>query len=380
MVNSQAQEKPPSPAPKSGASSKGSLLRQDNLEYLGAFRLPDGEHGDSKFNYGGTAIVYNPHRDSLFMVGHDWDQAIAEVQIPALHRGMLRDLKTAAVLQPFVKIVRRIPMYTLEDTVKVGGILVVKERIIATLYEYYDGDADAVRSHFQLDSLDLAHAQVSGLHQVGSQGGGWVGGYMATIPQPWKSEFEASFLTGQSALAIISRTSPGPCIFGFDPGQLGDKPAPVIPLLSYTLANPLAKEDTQNPLFNLTTEIRGVVFPDRTNSILFFGSHGVGKYGYGTAEECGDPVRGSKGPHAAPYVYQVWAYDANELMLAKRQHKSPWLIRPYAVWTFDFPFREDSKHIGGVAYDAEHSRIFVSQLFADIDKPVIHVFKVTVTK
>lgn len=372
----QAQEKQPSRSAQRKLVPKGVLLQKKDLGYLGAFRLPDGVHGASKFNYGGTAIAFNPHNDSLFIVGHDWDQAIAEVRIPALQTGAIGDLKTATVLQPFVKVAERIPVYTLEDTVKIGGMLVVDDHLIATLYEYYDGDADAVCSHFQLHSLDLAHAKVTGLNQVGTHGGGWVGGYMASVPDSWRTRLGAPYLTGQAALAIVSRTSAGPCIFGFNPATLGDKPAPAVPLLYYTLANPLAKEDTKNQLFNLTTEVRGVVFPDDTISVLFFGSHGVGQYGYGTGDECGDSIRKSKGPHAAPYTYQVWAYNANDLAMSKMQRKSPWHVRPYSVWTFDFPYHEDSKHIGGVAYDYKNNRIFVSQLLADTDRPIIHAFAI----
>ena len=356
------------------------LIRQADLKYLGAFRLPEGEHGASKFEYGGTAITYNPKRDSLFVVGHDWEQAIAEIQIPAIQTGSLAELQAATVVQPFVKVAARIPNYTLEDTVKVGGLLVIEDRLIGSLYEFYDADADAKHSHFTLEDLDLANAKVTGLHTVGPQGGGFVGGYMATVPEKWRKLLGISYLTGQAAVPIISRTSAGPCAFGFDPKMLGDRPAPVLPLVSYPLAHPLAKEDTKNPLFNLTTEIRGVVFPAGSDSVLFFGSHGLGQYCYGTGEECHDTFRTSKGPHAPPYVYQVWAYDAKELMSVKLRRKAPWQVRPYDVWTFELPYREDSKHLGGVAYDEKSGRIFVSQQLADADKPVIHVFEVAVEK
>ena len=80
------------------------LLHQSDLGYLGAFRLPSGNFGASTFEYGGTALTYNPANNSLFMVGHDWDQAIAEVSIPALRTGSLSSLNTASVLQPFGRI------------------------------------------------------------------------------------------------------------------------------------------------------------------------------------------------------------------------------------------------------------------------------------
>lgn len=371
-VNAQSKQ---SPARRDAAKGKSNLLHQNDLKYQGAFRVPSGELGASKFDYGGTAIAYNPGKDSLFLVGHDWEQAVAEIQIPAIVNGPLEELQIATVLQPFVKVAARIPNYTLEGNVKVGGLLVDGDHLIGTLYEFYDADANAQASHFILDSLDLTNAKVSGLHTVGTQGGGFVGGYMTTVSEKWRKPLGVSYLTGQAAIPIISRTSAGPCVLGFDPKSLGDKPAPVVPLLHYPLANPLAKEDTKNALFNLTTEIRGVVFPDGCDSLLFFGSHGTGNYCYGTAEECKDPIRSSKGPHGAPYVYQVWAYDAKDLAAVRAKRKAPWQVRPYDVWTFDFPFREDAKHLGGVAFDAKTRRVFVSQQLVDADRPVIHVFR-----
>src|SRR6188472_2888814 len=58
------------------------LIYEADLGYLGAFNVPQGEIGRSTFEYGGTAIAYNPVNSSLFMVGHDWDQNVAEISIP----------------------------------------------------------------------------------------------------------------------------------------------------------------------------------------------------------------------------------------------------------------------------------------------------------
>src|SRR4029079_8314954 len=74
--------------------------------YVGAFRVPDGKIGDSSFAWGGTALAFNPANNSLFMVGHDHQQAVTEIQIPAsvVNSGNLKDLPTAKVLQAFEKV------------------------------------------------------------------------------------------------------------------------------------------------------------------------------------------------------------------------------------------------------------------------------------
>lgn len=356
------------------------LLQLDQLQYLGAFRVPAGKHGLSGFDYGGTALAYCSAHNSLFLVGHDHQQAIAEISIPEPKKVKIGDLNTAGLLQSFVRIHETIPNFTLEGNVKIGGLMVVGDKLAGTLYEYYDGNANAQDSHFMLSSLQLDKAKVDGLFRVGKLGGGVVGGYMTPVPEEWQQSLGAPYLTGLAGIAIISRSSSGPAAFGFDPAAFGKNPARAVPYVYYPLNKPLANSATQNPLFNTTTEIRGVVFPAQTRSILFFGSHGTGPWCYGTPEECKDTDRGGKGPHAPPYVFQIWAYDANDFAAAARAKRAPSSLRPYAVWPLELPYPDRSKNIGGVAFNPDSRTVYVSQLNVDSliqydARPVIHVFK-----
>lgn len=335
--------------------------------------------GASEFGYGGTALAVNPSRRSLFLVGHDWDQAIAEVSIPAapVKSKRVQELPVAACVQPFVDVRKRIPNNTLTGNVKVGGLLVVGGKLIGSLYVFYDADAKARDSHFRLDSLDLAAARVHGLYAVGKLGGGFTGGYMAEVPPEWRQTLSASYLTGQAALSIIGRTSSGPAVFGFDPARLGPAASPATPYLYYPLSHPLGKIDRKNPYFNGNTEVRGVFFAPGTRSVLFFGSHGTGDVYYGEAAPANDKARAAKGWHSVngQYQYQVWAYDANDLVAVKDGKRKPWDIRPYAVWKLEFPVDEHGKHIGGVAFDPGTNRLYVSQMHADEwGRALIHAF------
>ena len=136
--------------------------------------------------------------------------------------------------------------------------------------------------------------------------------------------------------SIIDRTSYGPAISAFNPDDVGVlNPAPTIPLLYYdsdhmTLG---AWSSTKaNAVYGMTTEIHGVVFLDGTRSVLFVGRHGLGNPCYGRTTQNaaligkvdGNGVRycaigpdGPYGMHAAPYRYQVWAYDALDLVKVK---------------------------------------------------------------
>jgi hypothetical protein len=207
-----------------------------------------------------------------------------------------------------------------------------------------------------MSSLDLKESEVSGLFQVGSLGGGFVGGWMAPVPDEWQAGLKAPYLTGVGGLAVISRSSSGPAAFGFDPASLGDSPIPANGLVYYPLKTPLADVSKQNPYYNLATSFGGIAFPGKTRSVLFFGRHGIGPYCYGTGEECNDPVDPSKGTHAYPYIYQIWAYDVDDLVDAANRKKSPWTVRPYDVWQLDLPYEVGNKRIGGVAWNASTSR------------------------
>src|SRR2546428_3383622 len=112
---------PPPPPSKAGS---GPLVRASNLVYEGAFRLPAETIGDSSFAYGGTALGFNPARNSLFVVGHDWQQHVAEIAIPEIRSTTtLRQLATAKVLQPFADPTQGTRGAVGDSTVKVGGLL-----------------------------------------------------------------------------------------------------------------------------------------------------------------------------------------------------------------------------------------------------------------
>ena len=98
--------------------------------------------------------AFNPANHSLFLVGHDHEQAVAEVAVPRLvvNSRNLRDLPTAKVLQPFVRVAARIPDYKLEGTVKVGGLSAATRIEVAGDLHQYGGlngkvvDADEARA------------------------------------------------------------------------------------------------------------------------------------------------------------------------------------------------------------------------------------------
>ena len=160
------------------------------------------------------------------------------------------------------------------------------EKLIGTVFESYNANGGILPSHYVLDSLNLSTANVSGLFQVGTMSGGFVGGYMAPVPAEWQSSFGAPFITGNVTPNILSQTSNGPAAFGFDPANFGSGVTPDIPYLYYPISHPLGPlppsggTTPPNPLYNACTQINGVLFPPGTRSVIFFGRTAMSAVGY----------------------------------------------------------------------------------------------------
>lgn len=347
------------------------LVQSGDLVAQGSFTLPDVKDttGSYGFEYAQGVIAFNPARNSLFVVGHDWNQQVAEVSIPALGG-------RAEVLQPFADaLAGRITQINPGDpnSKKIGGMTVIGDRLVLAAYSYYDGSGSATSSHF-VRPVTLSAAGIQGPFRVGSMNPAFYAGYFAPIPQAWQAALGGTLLNGQCCLGVVSRTSYGPSVSVVSPDDLvaARSPSPAVMLVGYPNGQvPLADWGSTGPLFNGTTIMRGVVLPEGTASVLFFGRHGMGPFCYGDPGPCKDPEDSGKGTHAYPYEPHVWAYSAADLAAVRAGTRQPWDIKPYATWKLSGLSKAG---IGGVAYDSTTNRLFVSEQFGDGAKIRIHVF------
>jgi len=368
-------------------AQSNTLLQQVDFIYQGAFRVPQGTFGTSTINYGGTAMAYNPARNSLYIVGHSWDQHVAEISIPEIvDSSNLNSLNTATIIQPFVDALEgRIESINPTDSnqKRIGGLLVYGGELYIAAWSYYDGGGTQSTSHF-VRPLDLSvTGQLEGPYRVGNQYPGFVSGYMAAIPQEWQTALGEPSLTGGCCHSIVGLQSLGPAASVFNPTDVGSvNPVPATPGVGYPINHPTLGvwegDGTPNPIYNMATAVNGVVFPDGTASVVFFGTTGLGVPCYGTGAECNDPARDSKGSHAYPYTAYAWAYDVNDLIAVKNGQKNQWDIVPYANWAINFYFGGAS--ISAVAYDSNTQRVYVAGYCSDgTCYPIIHVFSINST-
>lgn len=360
-------------------------IQKSDLVYEGAFRVPRSSQGASRFDYGGTALAYNPANNSLFLTGHDQQQMTAEISIPQIiSSNEVGGLDTAQVLQTF-----RDPVEGRRNQVggssgggtKIGGHLVYDDKLYVSAFAYYDASGSQSSSHF-VRPLNLATTgQVQGPFKLGSSSARWLAGYMGHVPPEWQAAFGGPALTGLAGVSIAGAQSNGPAAAVFDPANVGGSNAAQL-LLGYSLSQTLAHvygytETSTNPYWNNASEVRGVVFPNGTSSVLFFGMHGTGPYCYGSGTSCNDPVDKDQGNHSYPYEHYVWAYDANDLVAVKNGQRAPGSLRPYAVWSFETPFSGGENKIGGAAWDPQTRRIYLLGRSQDGNYPLVHVYRVT---
>ena len=401
------------------------LLTQSNLQYEGAFKLPgrdgtgriattsDGRTNYYSFRYGGSGIGYNPARNSLFASGEDSFLLAGEVGIPEIRMATTMDgLVTGPVVQTLTdptdgRFSLAYPGGLTWERGRWGSFLPYKDKLLISVYNFYDQAWAQTASHF-VSGLDLkVSGDVRGPYKLGGRTlegflsekqmleaeaagaryttTGFTSGYMGHIPVQWQTALNGKVLAGNCCVSIIGRTSYGPAAFAFDPDKLTSDIVPV-PLVYYPIdyqalgpwggtVAPAARMPAST-LFNGTTDVDGVVFPDNTRTVIFIGRHGLGDFCYGVTclpQECGMTVC-SQANHAPPYVYYAWLYDAADFLKVRAGTIKPWQVRPYEVFTLNLPYAYGGRFLGGAAWDPATRRIFISQ---DQDsQQVIHVYRV----
>ena len=376
------------------AQSTLPLLDEDDLTYVGAFRVPQTGLGGAGFDYAGdwsaAGMVFNPDNNSLFLPNHAYEQRVAEIGIPAVVNSTSLDaLATAPVYQALADVTEGnldnlgTGRSGVSGTVYLSGLLLYDGKLVGTSHVAYDGGYQAVYSHFTSGLTLAATGDYAGPYRLGTLNPAFYAGYMTPIPSRWQALFGGPALTGFCCTSIIGRTSYGPAAFVFDPDDLGAvDPAPATPLLYYDESHQTLEPygaPGSHPDFNGTTKVKGVVFPEGSRSVLFFGRTGTGTYCYGNGGPCGDPTDGTTGEHAYPYAHYVWAYDANDLLDVKNGVRQPWDVQPYATWPLDLPFSDDEADGAlGAAYDPTTQRVYFAASFSDDTRPVIHVLRLNV--
>lgn len=354
------------------------LVQSPDLTYMGSFTLPgsDGTNRPSNLGslfYGGYGV--SVRGDTLYYGCHGTgSDAFARLTLPAIGG-------VASILDPCVAV----PNFAAVDGTDggertIGGSMLWGDRLIVSGYAFYDGDGDAVASHFAGPNV----AGLVGPVRVGAENPGLIGGYMGTVPSAWQAAFGGPALTGLCCISIITRSSFGPSVSVFDPAQIGAGPVSSATLLKYTQAIPFPADEWR------VMSVGGVAFPSGTRSVLFVGRAGTTScYGIGTSDPalhltkdangellCYDPTASAKGYHGYPYTHRVWMYDAQHLAEVKAGTRAATSLAPAATW--DLPqmaIEAGRADMRSAFYDDTTRRLYVvASAFSAT--PRVHVYAV----
>ncbi|UCE20297.1 MAG: hypothetical protein JSV84_08165 [Gemmatimonadota bacterium] len=390
---------------------QGQLIQPEDLEYVGAFRLPD-ELEEIGWAWSGAAMAYYPGGDpegpddgypgSIFGTGHNWYQYVSEITIPVpVHSPAknLSELNTAVTLQPFQDIKGglfpefEIPRAGLEYLPAQG------EQIKGKLYfcwAQHMGQGDTNPSHGWCE-LDLSNPQTAGAWRIGNYWNYVTTDYIFEIPQVWADAHTPGMYLVTGRFRDGGQGARGPSLLAYGPWNEGNPPAPgsqlqTAPLLLYTdVTSP--DEYTLNG-YHHSDEWSGgawITTGDRS-AVIFVGTKGTGECWYGFADgtvwpdeppypPVPDPPHDERGWWSTGFEGQILFYDPADLAAVARGEMEPYEPQPYAALNIDeYLYHIESSqqwyHVGAAGFDRDRGLLYVFEPLVDNDKSIVHTWRV----
>ncbi len=230
---------PPAPLP-------GNVIDPQSLEYLGAFRLPEGRERPYTFEYGGNAMTFNPDGDpdgaadgfpgSLFITGHDRlpygelpnGSQVAEVNIPSpLNAREIESLPRAEFLQEFHDVAAS-RFTEMEEIVRIGMLYLNRPEtgpvIHITWGQHIEPDPTVPTQGWF--SADLARPDFQGPWYL--EGPSWysVNDYMLEIPADWADAYLSGAYVGTGRFKDGGWSGMGPVLIAYRPWDENGNPFP----------------------------------------------------------------------------------------------------------------------------------------------------------
>jgi chitodextrinase len=386
-----------------GATVASSLINpESDLEYLGAFRLPDEESNGTSWSYGGHGMGYYPNGDpsgapdgypgSLFSISHPYQNYVSEfsIPVPVISPGKdVDDLPVAATLQPFADVTGGRQTGGLTGTT-LGDIQYypkqgaqATDKLYWVMYEYYLPDPDEVS--FGWSELDFSDLQSQGLWRLDDFPFAATSKYLFDIPASWADVYTPGKYLAAGRCRIVNDGSWGPALYAFGPWNDGNPPLDgsstgAVELLKYGSALTLkdfSHSDEWNDGAWLTVGDKSAVILAGTKALRTSAS-GAEYYGEPEVDGCG-----YKGYHAEPYYGRILFYDTYLLAAVAQGTLQPHEVQPYAALNVeDYLFEQGCRRtiLGGVAYDRQRGLLYVMEKGVEgvyAKKPIVHVWRAT---
>ncbi len=387
------------------------LIKPQDLEYMGAFRLPEGSN-ETSWEWGGTASAYYPYGDpegpndgypgSIFATGHEWEQQISEISIPApvISRDKdINDLNTAVTLQEFHDI--KGDLFGYLEIPRVGLEYLPKQGEQTTDKLYYcwgqhmqEGDDGPSHGWFE---LDLSDPQIQGPWKIDGQIKYVTADYIFAIDVEWASANTPGKLLATGRFRDGGQGAQGPSLIAYGPWNEGNPPSSGsslsnIPLLLYSsvyhdMEGVYAVND-----YHHSDEWSGgawLTFGGKT-AVLFAGIKGLGDCWYGFYDGTVWPENppypeegpGERGWWSDDFTARMIFYDPSDLAEVARGEMESYQPQPYAVMDIDdilYNIPEyELRHLGALSFDRENGIIYLFEFRGDYEneKPLVHAWKI----
>jgi len=399
------------------------LIQPNDLEYLGAFRLPEGS-GGSDWNYSGCGSAYYPQGDpsgpndgypgSIFAIGNNTQAFVSEISIPVPIISSTRNpanLNTAETLQPFSDVR--------------GGLFGELEQPRADL-EYLPPQAGQTsgKLHFCWGqhllserapthgwcNTTLSDPQTAGAWFIGDYTNYIVNDYLFEIPEVWSSEHVPGQRLATGRFRDGGWGGQGPALLAYNPLADGNPPASNTALKSVTPLLLYGEHIPGIPEISNLESMKMKYYKDAddwsggawltaggNSTLIFVGTKAMGKSWYGYSDGTEYPTDG-EGPFppipAFPHDQRGWwadsiqaqilFYDPDDLADVAHGRKKPYESQPYAFmnlnpYLFDpgYDYTDETKKmvsLGDCCYDRARNILYIFEHRADGDKSLVHVF------
>lgn len=401
------------------------VLPPEALVYRGAFRLPD-DSGGMGWEYSGHGMTYFPDGDpggsmdgtpgSLFIVGHDQQLWVGEVNIPApVVSQNLEELPVAQTLQPQADIT--------------GGALTDSWVIPRMGIEYLPAmpGLSEGKLHFALGQhiqyFEPSHGWASTNLNAPMSSGLWLfdrftnyatNDYLFEIPEDWAEMYTPGYRLASGRFREGVWGGQGPALFAYAPWLDGSPPPDgarlthIIPLLLFGEqlegAPELAVDDSMRmPGYAESDHWWGGAWltSPAGDSVIFTGTKALGTNWYGFANgvvwdyacvddpavecpEIPDYPYSDRGFWAEGYQPAILFFDPMDLGKVALGEMAPYEPHPYAMLDLSAYWFDPQTNIeiykrdlvGAAAFDRNMGLLYIVERLGDAEKSVIHVFEI----
>ncbi|HDP94434.1 MAG TPA: hypothetical protein ENN40_03630 [Candidatus Aminicenantes bacterium] len=379
-------------------------LRPDDLEYLGAFRMPQNTPGDT-WEWSGAAggLSYrcdgDPHGKmdgypgSLFATGHAWRMQVAEISIPAPEFPLNRDagsLPPAETIQSFHAVPGRLIDVERMEILRAGlefvprGVGGTASRLFFCWAEHFQDNGP---SHGSCDP-DLPVPDTAGPWWVSQVDIYAANDYLFSIPEQWSIRNAPGCFLATGRFRDGGWSGQGPVLIALNPGNTDTPPAPGEaldnrPLILYDSSETAGESSRTMEGYHHSDEWTGGAWIDYSpfRAVVFVGTKGRGNCWYGDRDGPCQDCRGERGWWSDRFEGGVLFYDPHELEAVARGEAAPHDPQPYAFMVVDeVLLHVDSiqqwHHLGPCAWDPIHGILYISEPMADYARSVIHAWKI----